>query len=108
MIERTKRKKDESFAIRNQGDPPHVYRSRRRHFYRLCSPLFSSATLAERASVFARDEFGVVEAGILLNVHPDTIRALVKSGKLPARRAGGNGKILISAKALDQFAARAL
>jgi excisionase family DNA binding protein len=72
------------------------------------APLFSSSTLAQRAAVFARDEFGVVEAGILLDVHPDTIRALVKSGKLPARRAGGNGKILISAEALDQFAARVL
>jgi excisionase family DNA binding protein len=70
--------------------------------------MFSSTILAKRAAVLDRDEFGVVEAAILLDVHPDTVRDLVKSEKLPARRTGGNGKILISADALDQFAARVL
>jgi excisionase family DNA binding protein len=68
--------------------------------------LFSSATLARRAALLDRREFTVVEAAILLDLHPDTVRDLVKSDKLPARRAGGNGKILISAEALDQFAAK--
>lgn len=50
-----------------------------------------------------KEYFKIVEAAALLGVHPNSIRNVIKSGKLPAYRLGDKGHWRIKKTELEAF-----
>lgn len=52
--------------------------------------------MAKHTAPIQREAYKVSEAAEVIGVSADTMRALIRSGEIPARRCGPNGHLMVS------------
>lgn len=62
-----------------------------------------SEALAKHTAPIQREAYKVAEAAEAIGVSADTMRNLVRSGEIPARKCGPNGHLMISRRHLVEW-----